>query len=205
MDTDQSLLHRAKSNVNSDAWTTLITIYKPLIAGWVVRAGVEPQEVGDITQEVFRALSQDLPNFEHNGRKGAFRNWLKMTAIFRCRRYWAAKSKRVPTSSVAPSELLNELEEPNSPLSEQWNREHDEHVIEKLLEQVRAEFDSTTFRIFERYVLNEEQPKSLASEMGIDVGQVYKSKFRVMSRLRELARAIVDVPFNLNEFDDSKH
>ena len=197
METDRSLLEKAKSSPSSEAWFTLTTIYEPLIAGWVVRAGVEPREIGDITQEVFKALLTELPKFEHNGNTGAFRNWLKTTTIFRCRRYWDSKKKQVPLTSAGESDpeaqFLNQLEDPKSELSQRWNEEHDKYVISKILELVANEFDAKTYEIFQRNSLQGESPQAIAEDLGIDVAQVYKSKFKVLTKLKKLAKHLVDV------------
>ena len=75
-------------------------IYEPLIVGWVFRAGIDESDVSDVTQEVLTALCQELTNFEHNGRTGAFRNWLKMITVNRCRRYWSSKKKKGVTETA---------------------------------------------------------------------------------------------------------
>jgi len=206
MDTDQSLLERARSSPKSDAWFRLTSIYEPLIAGWVVRAGVETREIGDITQEVFKALSTDLSRFEHNGRTGAFRNWLKTTTVFRCRRYWDKKKKQVPTSDAnleSGTSMLDQLEDPGSELSASWDEEHDRYVIEKILELVEAEFDDKTVEIFKRNSLNGESPKKIAKDLGINVGQIYKAKFRVLTKLKKVAKHLVEFPEPTVEMDSS--
>lgn len=195
MDTNKSLLQKAKDNPQSDAWFELIDIYEPLIAGWIVRAGVEQTEVSDITQEVFQTMSREMVRFEHNGRTGAFRNWLKTTTINRCRRYWDAK-KRVVSSSGSESSLdvLNELADPSSELSTLWDQEHDHYVMKRILKLVESEFTAQKFEVFVRNAIKGEPSESLAKEFGITLGQVYKIKFRVIERLREEADELINIP-----------
>lgn len=195
MDTSKSLLEKAKDDPKSDAWFELIRIYEPLIAGWIVRAGVEQSEVGDISQEVFQALSRELAAFEHNGRTGAFRNWLKITTVNRCRRYWDSKKRRSELSgTIDGPDVLNQLADPNSELSKTWDNEHDHYVIDRILKMIEREFDRMSFEVFVRNVLKAESPELLAREYEIPVGQVYKIKFRVMKRLRQEADELVNIP-----------
>ena len=84
METSKSLLDAVRDSPESEAWFRLVSIYDPLIAGWLRRSGVGESEVLDITQEVLSAVVQQFPKFEHNGRTGAFRNWLKRITYFRC-------------------------------------------------------------------------------------------------------------------------
>ena len=194
MDTSKSLLEKAKDDPKSDAWFELIRIYEPLISGWIVRAGVEQSEVGDISQEVFQTMSRELEAFEHNGRTGAFRNWLKTTTIYRCRRYWESKKRRAGLSeSDDGADVLNQLADSNSELSKTWDNEHDHYVIQRILKLVEREFEPKSFEVFVRYVLKDESPEMLASKYEIPVGQVYKIKFRVMKRLRQEADELVNI------------
>jgi RNA polymerase sigma factor (sigma-70 family) len=195
METSQSLLQKAKDNPQSEAWFQLVRIYEPLIAGWVVRAGIEQSSVGDITQEVFQTMSRELVNFDHNGKTGAFRNWLKTTAINRCRRHWDVKKREVSSSkSVNSIDILNQLADPVSELSALWDSEHDHYVMERILNLVRSEFDTRSFSVFVRNAIEGESPEELSKEFGIAVGHVYKIKFRVIKRLREEADELVNVP-----------
>ena len=84
MDTSHNLLRHAKSDFESEAWDRLVYIYEPLIVRWLTRFGISVRDIPDITQEVFLAAAHDLVRFEHNGRPGAFRNWLKTIALNRC-------------------------------------------------------------------------------------------------------------------------
>lgn len=174
----------------------LFSIYEPLIAGWIARSGIEESAVSDITQEVLQVVSVELPKFEHNGRTGAFRSWLKLISINRCRRYWDSKKREVHLSPQVNrdtgSDILDQLEDPKSELSKQWDREHDQYVLGRLLELMKSEFDATSFGVFSRITIEGKAPQLVAAEAGISVGQVYKIKHRVLKRLREVAEGLVD-------------
>lgn len=194
--TSKSLLQKAKHDPSSEAWFQLNSIYNPLIAGWIARAGVEESDVGDITQEVMQTLAQELRKFEHNGRIGAFRNWLKTITINRCRRYWDSKKRQLPASKLLNEDsalkILNELEDPSSRVSMLWESEHDNYVLERIMQLIQNEFDQKDFNVFVRNSVNGESPKTIAEEFGISVGNVYKIKFRVLKRLREAADGLLD-------------
>lgn len=194
MDTNNSLLELAKESAQSEAWFSLFNIYEPLIAGWISRSGVEESSVGDLTQEVLHVVATELPKFEHNGRKGAFRSWLKMISINRCRRFWDARKRQVESiqTDTAGRNVLDQLEDPESELSQQWEFEHDQFVLRRMLELTRKEFDDQSFMVFTRNAINGESAQAIARDIGISVGQIYKIKHRIMSRLRELAEGIID-------------
>ena len=201
METRKSLLLQAKSGPDSDAWFELLTIYQPLISGWVSRAGIATSEVGDISQEVLQTVAKELPDFDHNGRKGAFRSWLKTIAINRCRRYWDWKKKQVPLSSTNEQaneiQLLNELSDPESTMSKNWDREHDQYVLQKIVAMVENQFDSRTSEIFSRYTIAGEDAQGVAELLNVSVGMVYKTKFKVIRWIREVASDLIDVDATL--------
>lgn len=182
--------------MQSEAWFKLYSIYEPLIAGWIARAGVEESAVSDVTQEVMQVVSVELPEFEHNGQKGAFRRWLKQISIFRCRRYWDSKKRQVKLSQRSgadfENDVLDQLEDPNSALSDLWDIEHDQYVLRRILQLTKNEFDARTYEVFTRNTLDAESPQAIAQDLGISVGQIYKIKHRVLSRLEQVARGLVD-------------
>ena len=88
--------------------------------------------------------------------------------------------------------MLDQLEDPESELSQQWEFEHDQFVLRRMLELTRKEFDDQSFMVFTRNAINGESAQAIARDIGISVGQIYKIKHRIMSRLRELAEGIID-------------
>ena len=39
-------------------------------------------------------IIREMPQFEHSGRKGAFRNWLRVITVHRLRGYWRTNQTR---------------------------------------------------------------------------------------------------------------
>ncbi len=196
MDTSGSLIHNAGSDPQSEAWFRFFDVYEPLIAGWARRCGVNQSEVPDITQEVLKTVVAELKEFKHNGRPGAFRNWLKLITVNRCRRYWEQKKRRPNTKQTEDREsgtnVLDQLEDPSSDLSKLWDREHERHTLTRILKAVENDFDPATIEIFSRNVLADELPGDIAKDLDIPVGRIYKAKFRVMNRLQQEATRLID-------------
>lgn len=194
--TSRSLLSRAQEDSSSEAWFQLSRIYEPLIAGWAVRAGISESHVDDISQEVMQTLAQELAKFEHNGRVGAFRKWLKQITIFRCRRYWDRKKREVSTAKPIDDHsaisFLNDLEDPSSDISRLWDEEHDKYVLDEILKLVKTEFVERDFEVFFRNSIKGESAKRISNKTGVSVGNVYKIKFRVITRLKEVAAGLLD-------------
>jgi RNA polymerase sigma-70 factor (ECF subfamily) len=125
-----------------------------------------------------------MPRFEHSGRPGAFRAWLRGIAFNLLREFW----RRQPDSDA----VLDELADPRSSLSRFWDREHDRFVLHTLLELVRPEFPEPAWRAFHRLALDGAPAREVAAELDTTVNAVLIAKSRVLARLREEALGLVD-------------
>ena len=192
MQTSRSLLQQLAGDGESHVWNRLVSLYTPLIERWLQRNSVHQNDVGDLLQEVLYTLACDLPSFQHNGRIGAFRSWLRQVTLNRCRRYWEARGKSSQVGSEKIYEMLNQLQDPSSELTHRWNEEYDQHVLGELLAIIQSDFAERTIAIFRRTAIEGVPAPSVAAEFSVKVGQVYKAKFRVMSRLREEADRLLD-------------
>jgi RNA polymerase sigma-70 factor, ECF subfamily len=192
--TSLSLLERLGDRSDSGAWTRLVDLYSPLIRRWLGRYDLTPSDVDDLCQTVLTALVANLPSFRHNGRVGAFRAWLRTITINSVRQ--AFRRDRKATASPGGSAFLaslEQLDDPASELSRLWDRAHDEHVLRAVLTMAEAEFEPQTWRAFRRQVLEEARPQAVADELETSVNAVLIAKSRVLKRLRELTRGLIDV------------
>jgi RNA polymerase sigma factor (sigma-70 family) len=193
-ETSHSLLERLRQPPSDEAaWKRLVDLYTPLIHQWLRRYDVQPQDVDDLTQEVLRTVHRELPRFEHNRHLGAFRSWLRTIAANRIRAFW--KKRRTQAVGMADSEAdrrLAELEDPASGLSHLWDQEHDRYVLRRLLELVEPEFAPSTWQAFQRLAVDGRPAAEVAAELGTTVNAVLLAKSRVLRRLRQEARGLVD-------------
>jgi RNA polymerase sigma-70 factor (ECF subfamily) len=192
MDTSVSLLERLAGQPTEDDWRRLLDLYQPLLRAWMARAGVPASDVDDLAQEVLFVVCREVGGFERRG-KGAFRGWLGTILAHRIRDYFRAQKYR-PVASGDSEFLrrLHELEAPESELSRLWDREHDCHVAATLLRRVQGDFTPTTWLAFCRYVLEGEPPVHVAKELGLSMNSVIVAKSRVLKRLRQELRGLVE-------------
>ncbi|HMP02192.1 MAG TPA: sigma-70 family RNA polymerase sigma factor [Gemmatales bacterium] len=189
--TSLSLLQRLRQRDDDPAWQRFDRVYRPLIARWLRQARLEPADADDLAQEVMLVVVRKVAEFEHAGRPGAFRHWLRQVVGFVLRDRWRSRQRRGETR-VALGEPSDQLADPNSELSQYWDREHDGQVLRQLLDLLADEFNPTTLRAFERLALEQAQPEDVAQELGLSVGAVYIAKSRVLRRLREEATGLLD-------------
>ena len=192
-ETSLSLLGRARRPDDAESWQRLVSLYTPLLKAWMRRSFLQDADVDDLVQEVLLTVSRELPNFEHSGRPGAFRHWLRTVAVHRLQHHWRSRQQQ-PLARGASSFLdeLNQLEDDASAASREWNAEHDRHVVSQLLEQVRPRFQPQTWEAFRRQMLDGQRPDAVAAQMGIPIQAVYVARSRVLSALRREAEGLID-------------
>jgi RNA polymerase sigma-70 factor (ECF subfamily) len=186
------LLNRVRADPQSPDWQRLVQLYEPLIRGWLGRQNVMGQDADDVSQEVLTVVVRRLPEFEHNQRTGAFRNWLKAITVNCLRDHWRGKKYRPTQGDSDLQSWLKELEDPNSDLSRLWDQEHDRHVTKHLLEQLRDEFETKTWQAFSRVALDGIPASQAAAELGLTTNAVFIAKSRVLARLRQEAEGLVE-------------
>lgn len=129
-------------------------------------------------------LVQKIPEFEYDPGK-SFRGWLR-TILFnkwRDRRRGAA----VPLDAVEPGLLAAPHD------AEVFGEaEYRQHLVERALEVMRAEFQPTTWKACWEHVVSGRSAAQVAAELGISEGAVYVAKCRVLRRLRQELKGLMD-------------
>lgn len=184
MDTSLSLLARLADAPADHDWQALDDLYRPLLLRWATRAGVPAVDADDLAQDVLMVVSAEVAGFVRHG-EGAFRGWLRVILANRLKEFFRKRDRQ----STAE---LDELESPGSALSAAWDREHDRHVAGQLLLRVQGDFAPTTFRAFRLHVLDGVPAADVAAELGLSLNAVLLAKSRILKRLREEARALID-------------
>jgi RNA polymerase sigma-70 factor, ECF subfamily len=191
-ETRQSLLLRAQTG-ETEAWRDLTDMYRPLILGWLHRQGVPTRDVEDLSQEVLLSVVKHLPGFEHSGQRGAFRSWLRSIVCSRTVDYWRAiDSATAAQGGSGATAALQEIADPDSELNRQWDEEHDRYVLNCLLDLVEEEFEPITLRAFRRLALDGVSGAEAAAELGLSMAAVYVAKSRVLARIRQEAKGLID-------------
>jgi RNA polymerase sigma-70 factor (ECF subfamily) len=186
--TSRTLLERLKDQRDAQAWQVWTSAYEPWLRGWLARHGLQSADVDDVLQDVLAAVWRGIPQFVHNGRRGSFRAWLrgvlanKVSDFFRQNR---------PREERSP-EWLAQLADPASELSRQWDQEHNQQLIRRLLGVIQADFEPRTWEAFRLLILEDRPAAEVAQVCGMSLGAVYTVKSRVLARLREELGGLVE-------------
>ena len=186
--TSLGLLDRLKhAKPDAAEWRRLQDIYVPLIRSWLARVPGLRDEADDLAQEVLVVVFRELPAFERR-RDGSFRAWLRQITVNRIRTFGKARHKQ-PLAGLGQQadQLIAQLADPNSDLARRWDRDHDQHVFQKLLAVVQADFEPKTWQAFTHFAMEGRPAAQVAGALEMSESAVIQAKFRVLKRLREEA------------------
>lgn len=186
--TSLSLLDRI-CNSEGDAWRALVTIYEPLLRHWLRATSMQPADEDDLTQQILTVLVRKLPTFRHNGRHGAFRAWLRSITLLEVAEFQRRQAAR---PALHDPEGLDALPSPIDQLTRAWDAEYERHVLNGLLELIKPDYTPSAWRAFHRVALEGFAPQTVAGEMGLTVNAVTLIKSRILRRLRQEARGLID-------------
>ena len=190
--TSFSLLDRLKvAGPEASDWNRLQGIYLPLIQRWLGRVPGLGDESADLAQEVLVVVFREVPRFERQ-REGSFRAWLRKVTVNKVLNYRRQRHRR-PAVGLDPADgFLERLSDPNGDLAREWDRDHDKHVVEKLLAVVQSDFTPTTWVAFRRFGVDGVPAGRVGEELGLSENAVILAKSRVLKRLREEAGDLLE-------------
>ena len=191
-ETPVSLLERLRRQPDGESWNRLVALYGPLLKGWLRAYGLQEADADDVAQDVLAVVVREIARFQH-GRQGAFRAWLRTILVNRLRGFW--RSRQAHPQAAGDSDvlkLLEQLEDPGSDLSRRWDEQHDRQIAGQLLALLEPTFTTATWQAFRRQVLDGARAAVVAAELGITVNAALLAKSRVLRRLRQEARDLLD-------------
>jgi RNA polymerase sigma-70 factor (ECF subfamily) len=190
-ETSLSLLERLQREPDPLSWQRLVELYAPLIARWLTRSPLQNADREDLVQEVLEIVVRKLPEFQRR-REGSFRAWLRVVTVNCLREFWrSAKNRPVATGDSDFLKKLQELEDPQSALTQVWNSEHDRHVVRRLLELIEPQFEASSCLAFRKVVLEGQKPVAVSAVLGMSVNAVLLAKSRILRQLRREMEGLV--------------
>ena len=193
VETSQSLLHRLQHDQDDENWFQFSRIYGPLIQRWMRQQNVNETDADDLSQDVMAVISRKLKDFNHAGRTGSFRAWVKNIVVNCIRNHWRKWAKIDARGGSTWEDQVRQLEDPKSELSLLWDKQHDQHVLSAVLETAKPRFESTTWKAFEMLALKNESVENTANALELSKNAVCVAKSRVLATVRKLAEGFIEV------------
>jgi RNA polymerase sigma-70 factor (ECF subfamily) len=173
---------------NDEAWRTFVDIYAPLVYGFARRQGLQDADAADVSQEVMVEVARSIRAFEYQPERGRFRDWLLRVTRRRLFRFFGRQARRVEASGAQDAEDEAALAAPDP----EWAESFNQRILETAMQRIRPHFESSTWRAFESVWLENRPAGEAADELSMRVHSVYVAKSRVLKRLEEEVRDIVE-------------
>ena len=190
--TRASLLLRIRDGQDKEAWRQFVEIYAPLIYGFARKRGLQDADAADLMQDVLRSIASAVGRLDYDPRRGSFRSWLY--TVTRNKLYsFLDGQRRHPRGSgdSGAQQLLEEQANPDDSAAA-WDQEYQRRLFAWAADQVRAEFQESTWQAFWQTAVEGKGPKDVARELNLSPGAVYVAKSRVIARLREKIQEVQD-------------
>lgn len=178
-----SLIEKLQGN-GPDAWSEVSRTYGPMMHRWLRSHRVSRQDSEDISQEVLIQLTGKIEQFQHNGSPGAFRSWMRRITLNVMRNFLRARATKPMDQDEPVAKILELMEDPDSDLTHEFQRQHNLFVLQRLLDSLKSKFAAENLELFRRYCIAGEEPEDVASAMGVSKNAVYLAKFRIMRALK---------------------
>ena len=187
--TSLTLLERLREPRNDAAWDRFVSLYSPLLFAFARRAGMNDNDAADVVQDVFLVLMAELPRFEYDAARKNFRGWLKTITVHKCR-----ERQRRRASAMAQGGEDGGLSDVADDVTVEafWEDEYQKQLVARALEIMQAEFEPTTWQACWQTTVEDRPAVDVAAELGITLNAVYVARSRVLRRLREELRDLLD-------------
>ena len=187
--TSLTLLERVRAG-DEAGWEKFVLMYGPLVYSWCRRAGLSPEDAGDVSQDVFIKLSNKFDSFQNRRPGDSFRRWLKTVTNNRAKDIQRGQRDR-PQARGGTTAQLQMAAHPggeNYELCDESNDERAEesnHLLRRATELVRADFEPTTWQAFWQTVVESREIADVAADLQLSANAVRVAKSRVRARLRQ--------------------
>ncbi|VTS08642.1 RNA polymerase sigma factor [Tuwongella immobilis] len=178
------------SEQNSVAWTRFHELYTPWLRMQLAALPLQAMDRDDLIQNVLMIVFQKLPRYQHNGRTGAFRRWLRTITERETWNFCRTRARQF--AELNPGQIAAYFA-PDSPEMQQWEATHDAHVLRACAFQQRAMIGDHDFAVFDCLFVQGKTISETAALLHRTVAAVSMSRFRVIQYLREYTARFIDV------------
>jgi len=182
--TRHTLLQKALYLSDDEAWSRLMTTYKPPDVHLLHQYNLQHHDIEDVSQRIFIKLTQKLQEYDPN--KGKFRHWLgriiKNEALDHLRARSGVKGGiNTPNSDMSQVlELMSTPSEQEKFIDQEWKR----FIYKKAWENVKGDFSANAQRVFELNVQGK-KIREVMDLLQLEYNTVRNFKSRVKRAMRK--------------------
>ena len=196
--TRKSLIEKLGNWEDQRAWDEFYRTYWKLILSVALKAGLRQEEAFDVVRETILALAKQSQQNKYDPKQGSFKVWLMNMARWRIADQFRKRKKDTASSGSGAgyendrnTATLERIADPaGSELDQVWDAEWNKNLADRAIAKVKSKVSPKQFQIFDCYVVKGWTVRRVATELGVSTAQVYLSKHRVGSLIKQEIAAI---------------
>ncbi len=191
--TRSSLLRRVKDTQDQQSWQEFLDVYRKLILGFALKAGLNEDEAQEVVQETMIAAAKHLPEFRYDPKVCSFKTWLLNFSAWRVqdqvrkRQAPGAAARAGGRDDTDRTSTLRRLPDPAvSQFEAIWDQEWRTTLLEAALRQVKAKVDPLQWQIFDLTALKDWSVKEVTAALGVSASRVYVTRHRIAALAKKV-------------------
>ncbi len=189
--TSMTLLEQARQG-SPEAWLKLVDLYHRLIYYWAALRGLNDAEAADLAQEVLCKVFENIDTFRHNGRKGAFRAWLRTITFRLIASSYRDRPDDLAVGGTTEHERIQTLISPTPDDDDERLSDERSVLYHRLWQMIRSHFNADHCEMFRRVVEKGERPMHVAQDMGVTANTVSVALSRIIKTVKKEFGDLID-------------
>ncbi|MDB5312671.1 MAG: rpoE 7 [Gemmataceae bacterium] len=189
-----TLLTRIRDGRDVDAWREFVRIYGPVVYRFARNRGLQDADAADLMQDVLRSVARNAGRMEYDPARGTFRGWLY--TVTRNKIYNFLNGQRHRPRATGDADAQERLDATPARDEEgpdaDWEREYQRRLTDRAMDLVKDEFQPATWQAFWETAVDGKPAAEVGSGLKMTAGAVYVAKSRVLARLRDEVRKMMD-------------
>jgi len=191
-ETRPSLIARLQASADDRAWDEFAAIYRPAIIRLALNSGLQLADAEDVAQGVLVSVSKIIGQWKHDPERARFRTWLKKIVKNSTINALTRRPADQGTGGTTAIQSLSQIPGSDSSLASELEVESRRAEFRWASDEVRQEIHPATWEAFWLSAVEGLNPDEVARRTNKSIGAVYVARCRVMQRLQEKVRELVD-------------
>jgi len=194
--TSWTLVAHLKNVDDQENWQKFYDLYRGLILGVAMKAGLREDEALDVLQETMASVSKTIGEFETDSARGSFRAWLLKTARWRIqdqfrKRLPVAVNSDPSTDGTATRPSVERVADSREvDLEKICDEEWQKRLMEQARKELQLEVKAEHYQIFHLLTTEEKSVAEVANMVGRSPAQIYLVKHRVSQALKRIVKRL---------------
>ncbi|MFM8324416.1 MAG: RNA polymerase sigma factor, partial [Pirellulaceae bacterium] len=170
-ETRHSLIQRLQDGGDDAAWEEFASIYRPIIVQIARRRNLQFDDAEDLAQQVLLLVLRNIGKWKADPTRARFRTWLQ-TVVRNAT--MNALTRRPRDQAYGGTTSLQQFHQRPDKADSLWfDLEWQRETLRWVSQQVRGEFESTTWAAFWGTAVEQLSAQEVAERLGKSVGAVY--------------------------------